>query len=279
MITFEEFYLTEMALADMQKVGQWDNSKNRHGYDKASIGIINSPAGWEKIQQTFDNIQMADFNLYFVKDKNVWKNSEQGKQTPEQVINKTNFDPSQQEKYDEEAITVVFTNNAAAERTPLTPWTIAHRIGHTFNRSYIGDRNSENEYNRNNVRKSLDDLLKNGYGVDTDGFSMDTGTHRSLYEQIGTMRSARMGKLNRPYEFIFECFAQFLLNNGNIKFNDAPKTLLDSNKKAWGHSTGRHYRLKVDQETANDMVYDLSNALTNWFYFWVQDHQGTTSIM
>jgi hypothetical protein len=284
METFEE-YFTEMALADSQKIGKWDDKKNRHGYDKASVGILNSPKGWEKIQQTFDRINMADFNLYFVKDVNAWKHRETGKQSPQDVNKKLNFDPSQQEKYDPEAITVVFTNNAAAEKVPLTPWTIAHRMGHTFIRSYRQgylNRDAEFEFRLGKVESAVNSILRNAYGANEVGGGsnvMGTPLHRNLFESIGTMRSARMKKLSRPYEFISECFAQFLLSNGQLKFNNAPAFLSDSNKKAWGNPTGRNYRLKVDQEQANGMIDNLSGAMSNLFYYWVESHKGTTSIM
>lgn len=285
MKSFEEYFLNEMALSDMQKIGKWNDKKNRHGYDKASIGILNSPKGWDKIQATFDRINLADFNLYFVKDVNAWQHRETGKQSNDKVEQKTKFNPESQEKYDADAITVVFTNNAAAEKVPLTPWTIAHRIGHTFIRSYRQNgRDGEYEFLQGKIVDHIKKVLKDAYGVDErelgGGWSIfGAPIYRSLFEQIGTMRSARMKQLSRPFEFIYECFAQYLLSNGNIKFNSAPYHILSSNKKAWGNPTGRHYRLKIPQDQADQMLDEINNYMANMFYYWVETHKGTTSIM
>jgi hypothetical protein len=283
MRSFEE-YITEMALTDMQKIGKWNDKNNRHGYDKASIGILNSPKGWEKIQATFNRINLADFNLYFVKDVNAWKHREQGKVSNDAVQQRTKFNPESQEAYDKDAITVVFTNNAASEKVPLTPWTIAHRIGHTFIRSYRKNgRDGEYEFLQGRVQDYANNILKYAYGVDErelGGWGIfNSPIYRNLFESIGTMRSARMKKLNRPFEFVYECFAQYLLSNGNITFNPAPSYILSNNKKAWGNPTGINYRLKIPQDQADAMVDQLNDALSNMFYYWIETHRGTTSIM
>jgi hypothetical protein len=62
-----EAYFTEMALTDFKKIGDWNNKKNRQGYDKQSLGILNSEAGVKKIQSAFNKIKDWDFNLYFLK--------------------------------------------------------------------------------------------------------------------------------------------------------------------------------------------------------------------
>ena len=128
----EELY-TEMALSNLQKIGKWEDKKSRHGYDKASIGILSSPEGLKKLENTFNKIGGWDFNLYFVKLPNAWKQSEMGlvdiNNLPQLIKVEAGKDfpmPTDNE------ITIIFTNNAAAEKVPLTPWTIAHRIGHSF---------------------------------------------------------------------------------------------------------------------------------------------------
>lgn len=283
MTSFQK-YFEEMALSDIQKIGKWDNSKNRHGYDKQSIGILNSPKGWQKIQDKFNNINLADFNLYFVKDTGAWKTREVGKVDPERVKKEFGLDLSKMPDYDPDGITVVFTNNAAAEKVPLTPWTIAHRIGHgiysTFRRQY-GNRDGDYEFLNGKVEDAVLRILRNGYGIpDVNGVDVYRKHEtRDLFENIGKFRSARMKKLPRTFEFIFECFAQYLFSNGRVSLNDLPAGLKTSNKKAWGHETGYTRRLKVDPATAEQYKEQLEYALENMFYYWVNSHKGLVSIM
>ena len=280
----EELY-TEMALSNLQKIGKWEDKKSRHGYDKASIGILSSPEGLKKLENTFNKIGGWDFNLYFVKLPNAWKQSEMGlvdiNNLPQLIKVEAGKDfpmPTDNE------ITIIFTNNAAAEKVPLTPWTIAHRIGHSFAATFR--RTNDNAIK--NYDASISNILKKllmCYNIkpDTNIISRDltlsnTYYMRDLYQKIGKFRSARLGKLNRPAEFYHEAFAYWLLHDGELNFNDAPQSLIDSNKQAWGTPVGMNYRLQ-DEETANDLVYQLKYEMEEKFHYMIGRHIGTTSIM
>ena len=278
----EELY-TEMALSNLQKIGKWEDKKSRHGYDKASIGILSSPEGLKKLENTFNKIGGWDFNLYFVKLPNAWKQSEMGlvdiNNLPQLIKVEAGKDfpmPTDNE------ITIIFTNNAAAEKVPLTPWTIAHRIGHSFAATFR--RTNDNAIK--NYDASISNILKKllmCYNINTnltyrDLTLSDAYYIRDLYQKIGKFRSARMGKLNRPAEFYHEAFAYWLLHDGELNFNDAPQSLIDSNKQAWGTPVGMNYRLQ-DEETANDLVYQLKYEMEEKFHYMIGRHIGTTSIM
>lgn len=280
----EELY-TEMALSNLQKIGKWEDKKSRHGYDKASIGILSSPEGLKKLENTFNKIGGWDFNLYFVKLPNAWKQSEMGlvdiNNLPQLIKVEAGKDfpmPTDNE------ITIIFTNNAAAEKVPLTPWTIAHRIGHSFAATFR--RTNDNAIK--NYDASISNILKKllmCYNIkpDTNIISRDLTLSnayymRDLYQKIGKFRSARLGKLNRPAEFYHEAFAYWLLHDGELNFNDAPQSLIDSNKQAWGTPVGMNYRLQ-DEETANDLVYQLKYEMEEKFHYMIGRHIGTTSIM
>lgn len=291
MESFETYF--EMALTDFKKIGKWEG-KNRHGYDKASVGILNSDAGVRKIQDTFNKVKLADFNLYFVKQPNA-KNYE-GTGTVDAKFVKDNLnlevgadikDPSENDE-----ITIIFTNNAASERTPLTPWTIAHRIGHALYKISVLD--SHIKYIDNILKDIFDscydyDIVSNNRSKSIFGnrdlilrnFSV-LGKRdyvlRDFLENIGTFRSARLKKLPRTFEFFYECFAQWLLSNGNLKFNDFPKVLKSSNRKAWGKDTGRYYKL-IDEDLADNYKSDLTYAFENAFRELLDSKIGTISIM
>jgi hypothetical protein len=284
MKNFEEFYnaISEMALTDFKKIGKWDDKKSRHGYDKASVSLLNSDAGVRKIQDAFNKVKLADFNLYFVKQPNARLQSELGQVTPDFVKEKFGLTVGQDIKdpSENEEITIIFTNNSAADRTPLTQWTIAHRIGHAFQSSTRSNKYSIKDYIKY-IDNIFRDIFIDCYGYEKNlniGLGSREYIFRDFIENIGTFRSARLKKLPRTYEFFYECFAQWLLSNGNLKFNDFPKVLKTSNVKAWGKDTGRYYKLR-DEDLADNYKSDLTYAFEQTFNALINYNLGTISIM
>ncbi len=271
----------EMALTNLQKIGKWEDKKNRHGYDKASIGILSSPAGLKKLENTFNRIGNWDFNLYFVKKPNAWKEAEKGLVTPEYLKENLGLEVGKDYPEPEDnQITVFFTNNAAAEKVPLTPWTIAHRIGHSFAATFR--RNNDLNYINRNISNILKNLFEQAYNINTSNsrdlrYSSDYYV-RDFFQKIGKFRSARMGKLVRPAEFYHEAFAYWLLHDGELDFNDPPKFLQDTNRQAWGKSTARNYQL-VDEDEAWEYINQFKYALDEMFNVMIGKHMGTISIM
>jgi len=279
-ISLQQIY-QEMALTNLQKIGKWEDRKNRHGYDKASIGILSSPAGLKKLENTFNRIGNWDFNLYFVKLPNAWKEAEKGLVTPEFVKEHLGLEVGKDfPEPQNDQITVFFTNNAAAEKVPLTPWTIAHRIGHSFAATFR--RNNDLNYINRNISNILKNLFEQAYNINTSNsrdlrYSSDYYV-RDFFQKIGKFRSARMGKLVRPAEFYHEAFAYWLLHDGELDFNDPPKILQDSNKQAWGKSTARNYRLE-DEDEAWEYINQFKYALDEMFNVMIGKHMRTMSIM
>jgi len=279
-LSLQQIY-QEMALTNLQKIGKWDDNKNRHGYDKASIGILSSPAGLKKLENSFNRISNWDFNLYFVKLPNAWKYSEQGKVTANQVKARLGLEVGKDFPQPEsDQITILFTNNTAAEKVPLTPWTITHRIGHAFAKTFRNDNSNRLKYHDDSISRILSKILE-CYGIQKgwSGLRYSSEYHiRDLYQKIGKFRSARMGKLIRPNEFYHEAFAYWLLHDGELDLNDPPQYLTSSNKKAWGNPTGSNYMLK-DEDGATELVNQLRYALEEMFNTMVGEHMGEISIM
>jgi hypothetical protein len=275
---------SEMALSNMQRIGKWDDKKNRHGYDKASIGILSSPAGLKKLEQKFNNIGNWDFNLYFVKLPNAWKNAEMGKVDIEQLPGILGIEAGKDFPVpSNDDITIIFTNNAAAEKVALTPWLIAHRIGHSFAATFRRGQDRSIDYHHREIDTTLRTIFKDCYGKTYNPDRLGiiySGDHmvRNFLESIGKFRSARMKKLPRTGEFIYEAFAQYLLADGEVSFNPAPQTLIDSNKKAWGNETGRTYQLQ-DPEYAESLIEQLQSNFEQLFDYYLGSHIGTVSIM
>lgn len=280
-ISLQQIY-QEMALTNLQKIGKWEDKKNRHGYDKASIGILSSPSGLKKLEDTFNRIGNWDFNLYFVKKPNAWKEAERGLVTPEYLKENLGLEAGRDYPQPErDQITIFFTNNAAAEKVPLTPWTIAHRIGHAFAATFRQRYNDLNYINRN-ISNILKNLFEQAYNINTSNsrdlrYAQDYYI-RDFYQKIGKFRSARMGKLVRPAEFYHEAFAYWLLHDGELDFNDPPEFLQDTNRQAWGKSTARNYRLE-DEYEAQEYLNQFKYALEEMFNIMIGKHMGTISIM
>jgi len=56
-----------------------------------------------------------------------------------------------------------------------------------------------------------------------------------LFNAIGTQRSSRTGQIRRPYEFLYELFAQYL-GTGQITLNPLQKSK-EYGRKVFGRST------------------------------------------
>ena len=213
---------------------------------------------------------------------NASKHVELGRVTPEDVENKLGIKWGKDIPIpDDESITVIFTNNAAAEKVPLTAWTIAHRIGHSFSATFRRNGRQDITYYEKEIDSALSGLLRYGYGIEVKQINLLYSNEyymRNLKESIGTFRSARMKKLNRPGEFLYECFAQYLLSKDEITFNPCPEVLTSSNRKAWGRDVSGKYRLR-DADDAVEYLEQLKNALSQYCYFLLESHRGAICIM
>jgi hypothetical protein len=272
-------HLTEMPLVDMQKIGKgWNDKKNRHNYDKASVGILSAPSGLKRIEKVFNRVQDYDFALYFLKQQGAGQHSEIGKVTPQQIKQYFGLEVGKDipDHSNDDVITVIFTNNKAAERVPLTPWTIAHRIGHAMRRSDV----NAVAYNEREITKCIRGILEYGYGVDSARLrdfvnlgDLDRTQYkphiRKIFESIGKFRSARTNQLSRPFEFVFECFAQQLVN-GDISFNPLPDVI---NVKGG-------YSLKLqNRDYGEEWVESLAYAMREWSEYLLGTHINSISVM
>lgn len=225
---FRDWLLSEMPINKFQLMGKWGDQDKLYHYDQPSVGILTSEKGVAQIHRRWSNTKQ-NFNLYFLRGPNVWKQVEVGKVTPEWVEEKLGYmiEP------DEFAISIIFTQNRAAERTPLTAWTIAHRLGHAITRDSTFEHYFENE-----IKQRIKSLLKEVFNIQDSTYADEITrkkyglAERALFEAIGTMRSARTGQLKRPREYLFELVAQYI-NTGQIKFNAVPQHLNLRQRMGW----------------------------------------------
>ena len=164
-------------------------------------------------------------------------------------------------------ITVFFVSNTAADKIPMTAWTIVHRVGHAMNRTPLFQ-----DYTKW-LDNEFDELLAI-YGKQKVSRTYDNDykkirTHElakgRLFNAIGTMRSAREGRIHlRPYEFYYELFVQYL-KDGKITFKPLTKNILIGYGPYGSKSIANTQNLSEAQEKlnmiANTIPYFINDVL------------------
>ena len=221
--------LNEAPLGTYTAIGGFE--KGASYKDPRDRAALNHPVTIQKVKDMLKSTSV-DFDFYFVNKPGLRKFSEKGK-VPYDFIVKPypdglGLNPNQIE-INNNNINVFFVGNTAADKIPMTAWTIIHRVGHVMNRTpQFQDYTKwlDNEF---------DELLKI-YGKSKESTRYGNSDYKKsrtfdlakgrLFNHIGTMRSARDGKLSRRYfEFYYELFVQYL-KDGKITFNPLTKNLL-----------------------------------------------------
>lgn len=171
--------------------------------------------------------------------------------------------------FGEESINIIYTNNSGSEWRPMSPWIMAHRMGHAI----------FNDFNRGNTPVGTSDILPSlekeilGYIKDILAnyraiIQRNSGPgdisysrfynirNQKLFNQflcmIGPSRACRENKLRNGYEFIYECFAKYLVT-GSLEFRSAPEQMLLG--YAWGKP---RYSPKLGNEELTEVNHLLS---------------------
>lgn len=206
--------LSEDAIDSIDFEGDW-NKNTGHGWDKASRGILTSPAGIQKLKKKWSNLDIPVY-VYFVKKPGIGHYSEIGLVTPEEVKKYLGIDVAP----NPEGVTILYINNRGDARVPTTPWTLAHRFGHAIRKESIFQ-----QYIVKNLERKIREILKDYYNYTSSSQSLFIGPNAKdrriithLLNSLGTFKSAREGKIIRPAEFIYELVAQYIIT-GEIQFN------------------------------------------------------------
>ena len=207
-----------------------DFSKGASFRDKRDRDLVTHPVAIQKVKDFFKNTS-TDFDFYFVNLKGRKRFAELGLVKKDFIFKPypdgLGITPEQLKdgKINENNITVFFVGNTAAEKVPMTSWTIAHRFGHVIRRGQIFDVYSnwlESQF------KEVLMLYGMYYSPDDrwgNGTRQTEKAKAQLFNQIGTMKSARDHKIDRPFEFYYELLAQYL-KNGKITFNRLTPTIV-----------------------------------------------------
>jgi len=248
MQSFKQFF-TEAPVDEIMTIGSgWTDPKQKEKkqkYDAPSIALLTNDKYLQKAKAEIAKDLDYNFSFYFAKSKKAQQHREYGiisVETLKTLIPDVDFSVIEQNPNMENTINIVFTNNVGDDKVPLTPWMICHRIGHVLYRSRL--RNVEFNKKWDYFEKDLNRNLRDYYNVDFSYFN-DPEKRKSLrrvLHKLGTFRSARMNRITRPYEFIFECFAQYMMT-GSINFNPVPDKF-------------------VAEEVGNQMQYHFDDILS-----------------
>ena len=270
--------LNEAPLGSFTTIGDFE--KGASYKDTRDRSAVSHPATVQKVTDMLKNTTV-DFDFYFVNKPGLRQFSEKGK-VPYEFIFKPfpeGLGLTHEEMGDKtintDNITVFFVSNTAADKIPMTAWTIVHRVGHAMNRTpqfqdYTKWLDNEFDellaiYGKQKVSRTYDNDYKK---IRT--YELAKGR---LFELIGTMNSARTGRLHlRPYEFYYELFVQYLKGgkkdnekDDKIKFNPLTPNILvgfgPHGKKSIASTQNlEEAQAKLDM-IANTIPYYLNNVL------------------
>jgi hypothetical protein len=232
-------FISEAPLADYEPLGDFTKPGPFRGADKR---LVPHPTNKLKAARFFEQTPY-NFRLFFSNIPGTGRFSEYGPMGPNEIRNSFSKEVADQIiAGSEDSITVLFVGNKGDSKVMLTPWIMAHRIGHAIQAGERrqGSKGAWAEAERH-FFKGINQILTDYYGKSSSN-TYDTQVnwnmnkeYAALFNAIGTQRSSRTGQIRRPYEFLYEMFAQYL-GTGKITLNPLPQSQ-GYGRKAWGRST------------------------------------------
>jgi hypothetical protein len=270
-------FITEVPLQSYTPMGDFNKPGPFRGPDKK---LVPHPTNILKTQRFLEKTPY-DFRLFFSNIPGTGKYSEYGPMDASQLKEIFGEQADQIINGSNDAITVVFVGNAGDAKIPLTPWIMAHRFGHSIqagmrrNKGWSAWSEAEKHF-FTQVNQMLEEyygkVSSSRFGVTPNSMRGDlTPEYNALFNTIGTQRSSRSGEIRRPYEFLYELFAQYL-GTGKITLNPLPSNL-GYGKKAWG-TPSKYLNIKPEfrdeseradatDMLANDMGYMFDDVLSS----------------
>ena len=258
---------TYTTIGDFEKGASYKDPRDRLS--------VKHPVTVQKVKDMLKNTTV-DFDFYFVNKPGLRKFMEKGK-VPYEFIFKPlpdglglTHEELGDRNINRDNITVFFVSNTAAEKIPMTAWTIIHRVGHVMNRTP-----QFQDYTKW-LDQQFDELLAiygkqkpSRFSGDDSGYkksrTFDLAKGR-LFNTIGTMRSAREGKIHRRYyEFYYELFVQYL-KDGKITFNPLTKNIL----VGFGPYGSKSIASTKDLEAAQEKLDMIANTIP----YYIEDVLG-----
>jgi len=269
--------ISEAPLQDYEPLG--DFKKQGSFNDPRDKKLIQNPVHTQTVFKFFENTDY-DFRIFPVNVPGLRQYTEKGVVSPEFIQNMFVKQPEIAEKILEslggDNITIVYVSNTGTDKIPLTPWMMAHRFGHAVNSSNLHAWKETEKYLFNGINEALEDIYDVSVrGGVRGGFNMDNSKYyNALFNVIGTQRSSRRNLITRPYEFLYELFAQYL-ESGTVQLNPLPR-VLPYGKAAWGRKD--ELRANSDYTDSDLEQYAASLANTMDYSFDTVLGQATNSI-
>lgn len=253
----QETVQSEMAIANYKTVG--DFSKRSSISSKVDRDLVTHPKAIEKIKRQWQKTPWP-FDIFVINDPRVNKPQfrEVGVVDPSFVYNEMRLTP-EEIPINSDHITVLFTNNVAAEKIPLTGWTMAHRLGHAMAASRSSPVGEAWREFATELRNIVNNIMKEVYGIDTSfrAWGADTNDKEKklkyVAQELGTMKAARDKKIRNWYEFGYELLAQYFIT-GHIKLNPLPDRIVVG-MGGWARPQHAYAKDKEAQGTYN--THDL----------------------
>jgi hypothetical protein len=277
--TFKTF-LAEVPLGAYQTIG--DFSKPHAFQGKTDPALVSSPKAIENVRKKFGKTPYV-INMFFDNKPGARRFTEHGKADLPWVEQNLGADVAKAvEPYinKENNITIIYVSNVAAQKVPMTPWIMAHRMAHALARfDFSGGKSGRQfQYYGELVKETnffLEDILQNVYNMR--GYTSVHGTMSAydtqrneqirntqlrmihLFQELCTFKSAREKNIRDYFEIYNELFAQYVIE-GAVRFNKLPKTIGGT---GWGK-----YPLYSDDDTREDYqdsVDTFANTLNYYF--------------
>ena len=274
--------LNEAPLTDYQPLGNFDKTGGfRHEIDRK---LVTSPVAIGKAYQFFSRtpFKIRIFPTQFKGGSRYLETGQVDTARLEEIVGTANAQRILA-GHDEDTITVVYTSNRGIDRVPFTAWMMAHRLGHTLARFWNPMRDSWQEMEKH-FDQQLAEIMQGVYATPKKyayGTQEDNATRNqaqlSLYNAIGTMRSARHGQINRPGEFLMEMLAQYI-NSGTVTFNDLPKYLY-RRQQAWGRKNILRIARNDAYEEYNELTHILARDMEYYFHNMLNHAEGGIFVM
>lgn len=263
--------LTDYVPLNFNKKGQFKPVDQR---------LIQHPTTISKAAKVFARIPY-DVRLFFVNTPGLRGYRETGAKSADDIKKILGKDADPILDGSKDAITILYIGNFGVDKVIMTPWIMAHRFGHAItatNRFAYGGTNVPNDawsQTEQHFFRSINEILSEAYGIrratDT-GFKLSavnwnvSREYNALFNAIGTQRSSRENLINRPYEFLYELLAQYLVT-GTIKLNPLPERI-GYGRKAWGRVTNylilnKDYTANVTDKIAYDMEIMFDSVISS----------------
>jgi hypothetical protein len=274
--------LTEAPLADYVPMGDF----NKAGPFTSQVDkkLVTNPTNQLKTAKFLENTPY-DFRLFFSNISGTATRYKEAGAVSTDVVRAVFKDQADQIITNHEnAINVVFLGNYGVDKVMMTPWIMAHRLGHAIQASNLMSRGSSAWKEVEPLFFSkINSILAEYYGKSqaanlrgmNDALSAE---YSALFNAIGTQRSSRTGQITRPYEFLYEMFAQYL--QSEVKLNPFPKSL-GYGKHAWGkHTNFLSARGDFSDDQERESAADrLSNDMNIMFSDVLSDCVGKIFLM